>query len=159
MTNLSTLANPPKIIDLNNIPLVAGTSYIKWHLPSSNSAEHRGRTLKANIKEHKVNWDYEKTIPVRLTIDRNAYLQDIEIHFEVLQEYSSSARGERILLGNVKLNLAEYVEGSDDTEGGITRRYLMQESKINSTLKVSEPTRVQGLGTEPLSDFNLDEAD
>ena len=83
-----------------------------------------------------MNWDYEKTIPVRLIIDRNGYLQDSEIHFEVLQEYSSGARGERILLGNVKLNLAEYVEGSDDTDGGITRRYLMQESKINSTLKV-----------------------
>ncbi|MCJ1377928.1 hypothetical protein MMC17_001024 [Xylographa soralifera] len=125
-----------KIIDLNNVPLVSGTSYIKWHLPSSTSAEHRGRTLKAVIKEHKVNWDYEKTIPVRLIVDKNGMLQDFDIHFEVLQEYSSGARGERILLGNVKLNLAEYVEGSGDTEYGVTRRYLMQESKINSTLKV-----------------------
>lgn len=155
----STLANPPKIIDLNNIPLVAGTSYIKWHLPSSNSAEHRGRTSKANIKEHKVNWDYEKTIPVRLTIDRNGYLQDSEIHLEVLQEYSSGARGERILLGNVKLNLAEYVEGSDDTDGGITRRYLMQESKINSTLKVGDLKLVYTVSADPTIDFNLDEAD
>jgi hypothetical protein len=64
-------------------------------------------------------------------------LQDFEINFEVLQEYASGSRGERILLGNVKLNLAEYVDASEDNEGGITRRYLMQESKINSTLKVS----------------------
>ena len=71
-----------------------------------------------------------------MTIDRVGNLQESEIHFEVLQEYSSGARGERIALGNVKLNLAEYVEGSDDTDDGITRRYLMQESKINSTLKV-----------------------
>ncbi|MCJ1474948.1 hypothetical protein MMC13_003608 [Lambiella insularis] len=126
-----------KIIDLNNVPLVSGTSFIKWHLPSSTSAEHRGRTLKAVIKEHKVNWEYEKTIPVRLIVDKTGMLQDFEIHFEVLQEYSSGARGERILLGNVKLNLAEYVEGSGDSEDGVTRRYLMQESKINSTLKVS----------------------
>lgn len=63
-------------------------------------------------------------------------LQDFEINFEVLQEYASGARGEKILLGNVKLNLAEYVEASDDTEDGFTRRYLMQDSKINSTLKV-----------------------
>ena len=62
-------------------------------------------------------------------------LQDFDINFEVLQEYSSGARGERILLGNVKLNLAEYVEASDNSEEGITRRYLMQDSKINSTLK------------------------
>jgi hypothetical protein len=54
-----------------------------------------------------------------------------------MQEYSSSARGERIVLGFIKLNLAEYVESSEyDGEEGICRRYLMQESKINSTLKV-----------------------
>ncbi|KAI9720827.1 MAG: hypothetical protein M1812_002666 [Candelaria pacifica] len=127
-----------KILDLNNVPLVSGTSYIKWHLPSSTSAEHRGRTTKEVIKEHKVIWDYAKTLPVRLTIDRNGMLQDCEIHLEVLQEYSSGAKGGRIALGNVKLNLAEYVEGSDaDGEEGITRRYLMQDSKINSTVKIT----------------------
>lgn len=83
-----------------------------------------------------MSWDYEKTIPVRLTVDRNSILQETEIHFEVLQEYSSGARPERIVLGHIKLNLAEYVEGSDNGEDGVTRRYLMQESKINSTMKV-----------------------
>lgn len=78
-------------------------------------------------------------IPVRLTVDKNSMLQESEIHFEVLQEYSSGARGERIFLGNVRLNLAEYVEGNgvDGGEEGTTRRYLMQDSRINSTLKVS----------------------
>jgi len=36
----------------------------------------------------------------------------------------------------VDLNLAEYVLESEDGEEGVTRRYLMQESKINSTLKI-----------------------
>jgi hypothetical protein len=48
-------------------------------------------------------------------------------------------RGEKITLGHVTLNLAEYVDESDmgpDAEEGVTRRYLMQESKINSTLKI-----------------------
>ena len=62
-------------------------------------------------------------------------LQECEIHFEVLQEFSSGRRGDRILLGNIRLNLAEYVDRSDSPEG-ITRRYLMQDSKINSTLKI-----------------------
>ena len=60
-----------------------------------------------------------------------------------MQEYSAGGRGERITLGLVRLNLAEYVEDegsgpkSDGAESeGIVRRYLMQESKINSTLKV-----------------------
>lgn len=87
-------------------------------------------------------WEYEKILTVRLTIDRSNMLQETEIHFEVLQEYSSGARGERIILGNIKLNLAEYVDGSDDGIDGVTRRYLMQESKINSTLKVSRYPQV-----------------
>lgn len=82
-------------------------------------------------------WEYDKLLPVRMTIDRNALLQESEIHFQVMQEYSSGARGERIILGNVKLNLAEYVDAGEDGDGNITRRYLMQDSKINSTLKVS----------------------
>ena len=117
--------------------MVSGTSYVKWHLPSSTSAEHRGRTSKAIIREHKVSWEYEKILPVRLIVDRYGMLQETEIHFEIMQEYSSGARGERIILGNIKLNLAEYVDASDDADDGICRRYLMQESRINSTLKVS----------------------
>ena len=110
---------------------------MKWHLPSSTSAEHRGHTTKAAIRDHKVGWDYVKNLQVRLTVDRTGMLQESEIHFEVLQEYSPGTRAERIVLGTVDLNLSEYVGGSDDGEEAVTRRYLMQESKINSTLKVS----------------------
>ncbi|KAI9849444.1 MAG: hypothetical protein M1837_004064 [Sclerophora amabilis] len=133
-----------KIHDLNNVPLVSGTCLIKWHISSSASAEHRGHTSKSIIKEHKVSWDYEKSFFLRLTVDRSQQLQECELCFEILQEYhSSGSRGERITLGNVRLNLAEYVdaqaegEGSGEDAGGITRRYLMQESKINSTVKIS----------------------
>lgn len=67
-------------------------------------------------------------------------VQEAFIEFEVVQEYGGSGR-ERITLGQVKLNLAEYIEQSefspiDGDDHGITRRYLMQESKINSTLKL-----------------------
>ena len=84
-------------------------------------------------------WDYVKTLPVRLTVDRTGMLQESEIHFEVLQEYSPSTRAERIVLGNIKLNLAEFVGGSEEGEEVVTRRYLMQESKINSTMKAFGP--------------------
>lgn len=57
-----------------------------------------------------------------------------------MQDYNSAGmRGEKITLGYVTLNLAEYVEESEmgpDGEEGVVRRYLMQESKINSTLKI-----------------------
>jgi hypothetical protein len=81
-------------------------------------------------------------LPVRLTVDKNGMLQESYVELEVVQEYSGGGRGERITLGNVKLNLAEYVEqsefaGAPGEEPGVTRRYLMQDSKINSTLKIS----------------------
>lgn len=135
------------IHDLNNVPLVSGSSFVKWHIPSSTTAEHRGRTQKCLIRDHRVLYDYEQRIPVRLIVGKDGMLQECIIVFEVLQEYSGSGRGERITLGNVKMNLAEYVEPSDpqtpgpspstaDPTEGIVRRYLMQESKINSTLKI-----------------------
>jgi hypothetical protein len=87
-------------------------------------------------------YHYDITLPVRLTIDKNGMLQESCAEFEVIQEYSrGSGRGDRISLGHVKLNLAEYVEQSEmaaaqGEEPGVTRRYLMQDSKINSTLKL-----------------------
>ncbi|KAL6233430.1 hypothetical protein BDW75DRAFT_215304 [Aspergillus navahoensis] len=124
-----------RIIDLNNIPLVSGTAYIKWRLPSANANDHHGATDKALILDHKASWNYEKTLQVRITIDRDQTLHECEIQFDVIQEFSSGGHGEKNLLGRVKLNLAEYVDKSDDEEG-IVRRYLMQDSKINSTLKI-----------------------
>ncbi|KIW95771.1 uncharacterized protein Z519_02835 [Cladophialophora bantiana CBS 173.52] len=136
-----------RIIDLTNIPLIYGTACVRWHLSSSNAAEHRGRTDKAPIEEHKATWDYCKEIPVRLTIDKTGMLQECDIHFEVLQEFQEGGRGGRVHLGNVKLNLAEYTRLADLSpsdrdpqdeadDGSITRRYLLQDSKVNSTLKI-----------------------
>ncbi|RMD39851.1 hypothetical protein DV735_g5278, partial [Chaetothyriales sp. CBS 134920] len=132
-----------RIIDLTNIPLVCGTAYVKWHLPMSSAAEHRGKTEKAYIQDHRAVWEYVKETPVRLTIERHQALQECEIHFEVVQEYSATGRGSRVQLGNVKLNLAEYtkppeiiVNEDEIDDGFVTRRYLLQDSKVNCTLKV-----------------------
>src|SRR4051794_2767508 len=43
-----------QIIDLNNVPLVSGTSFVKWHLSHSTAAEHRGRTQSCPVRDHKV---------------------------------------------------------------------------------------------------------
>lgn len=53
----------------------------------------------------------------------------------------AGGKGDSSMLGFVRLNLAEYVEvgNANTAEGGdgeVVRRYLMQGSKINSTLKV-----------------------
>ncbi|KAI0808842.1 N-terminal C2 in EEIG1 and EHBP1 proteins-domain-containing protein [Xylaria sp. FL0064] len=210
MASLINKARKPKfdlhlwIYDLNNVPLVAGKSYVKWHLPNSIHGEHRGRTAKCSIDKihHRATYNYSKTVPVRISIDRNNHLSECPIEFEVLQEFPTgpSGRDERISLGNVRLNLSEYIEESEnfprrgtasriagslehardkavshstphrknsvgrsaseaerpgassasaavqhpeendvvdeEAEEGIVRRYLMQDSKINSTLKI-----------------------
>ncbi|KKK26227.1 hypothetical protein ARAM_005239 [Aspergillus rambellii] len=129
-----------RIIDLNNIPLVSGTTCVKWRLPSSTSNETHGSTDRALILDHRASWNYEKTFQIRLTIDRNQTLNECDMVFEVQQEFSSGGHNEKNLLGRVKINLSEYVDKSDDDDG-IVRRYLMQDSKINSTLKIGIAVR------------------
>lgn len=77
---------------------------------------------------------------MRLTIDRTSILQECELHFEVVQEFGSSSHADRNLLGKIKLNLAEYVDKVEEDEG-VVRRYLMFESKVNSTLKIGVAMR------------------
>lgn len=195
-----------QIYDLNNVPLVSGGFLVKWHLAHSIHAEHRGRTQKCPITNHKVDFNYSKAVShIRINVDKSNNLSECPIEFEVLQEVSSGiggVRDEKIALGTVKLNLSEYVEESEslgrdpapartsrdsgrsekghfrkrssrsaaealgvgsaggaestsastssrpssssgtpaaeepDVGEGIIRRYLMQDSKINSTLKI-----------------------
>lgn len=103
------------------MPLVQGHSHIRWHLPHSIHGEHRGRTPKCPIVNHRVEYNYGKLVPVRIAIDKTNSLGDCPIEFEVVQEFSSAASGtaggggrdERITLGRLTLNLAEYVEESE----------------------------------------------
>ena len=153
-------ADEEQLIYLNNVPLVTGACYTKWHLPSSSATEHRGKTHRAPIKEHLVTWDYEKRVELRLTVDKHGNLQGSEIEFEVVQEYAVGAKGERATLGVVKLNLAEYVLACDEAEEPVCRRYLMHESKINSTVKVGDLWTRNGKGrADELEDLDLDFAD
>lgn len=103
------------------MPLVHGYSHIRWHLPHSIHGEHRGRTPKCPIANHRVEYNYGKIVPVRIAIDKANSLSDCPIEFEVVQEFPSAAAGaaggggreERITLGKLTLNLAEYVEESE----------------------------------------------
>lgn len=62
-------------------------------------------------------------------------LQECDINFEVIQEFHSSPGNDKNVLGKIKLNLSEYVDKVDDDEG-VVRRYLMFDSKVNSTVKI-----------------------
>ncbi|CAG8888178.1 unnamed protein product [Penicillium egyptiacum] len=124
-----------KIIDINNVPLGNSVAFVRWRLPSSSSTEHQGHTEKATLSDHRAYWGYEKCLQVRLTIDRTSILQECELNFEVIQEYTSLPMSEKSVLGKIKLNLAEYVEKTEEDDG-VIRRYLMHESKVNSTVKI-----------------------
>ncbi|KAI1433275.1 hypothetical protein GGR50DRAFT_515490 [Xylaria sp. CBS 124048] len=192
------------IYDLNNVPLVAGTSCVKWNFPNIIHGEYRGRTAKCSIDKvnHRVTYNYSRAVSLRISIDRSNNLSECPIEFEVLQEFpvSPGGRDERISLGTVRLNLSEYVEESEsfprrstasrlagsleharekgtnqyaphrkpsvgraaveaerpgvsasggpvqhpeetdlvdeEAEEGIVRRYLLQDSRINSTLRI-----------------------
>ncbi|ESA44277.1 hypothetical protein GE21DRAFT_2030 [Neurospora crassa] len=112
-----------KIYDLNNVPLVSGGSLIKWHFPHSIHSEHRGKTQRCPIANHRVEYSYSKVIPIRIAVDRNNNLTECPIEFEVLQLFNTNgtvngngpapAREEKTTLGVVRLNLAEYVEESE----------------------------------------------
>lgn len=110
-----------------------GVAYVRWRLPSGVSTEHQGHTEKAPLSDHRAYWNYEKVLNVRLTIDRTSILQECDIFFEIIQEFNNSL--EKNVLGKIKLNLAEYVDKVEEDEG-VVRRYLMFDSKVNSTVRI-----------------------
>lgn len=118
------------IQDLTNIPLVSGLVHVRWHLRDSIRSEARGKTDRSAIKDHKVEWGYENSWTAKMVIDKLNRLQDAIIVFEVYQEMYGGK--ERHALGKLDLNLAEYAEGSE----GAAQRYLLQNSKVNSTLRL-----------------------
>lgn len=130
-------------------------------------AEHRGRTGKCPIANHRVDYAFAKRVPsIRLSVDRANNLAECPLELEIVQEF---ALAEKITLGHIKLNLSEYIEESEafskdpaspqrkrsssagvsptaapqsgrghhNVDDGIVRRYLMHDSKVNSTLKIS----------------------
>lgn len=68
-------------------------------------------------------------------MDKHSRLEDQRLELEVFQELSSS---ETLQIGKLRLNLAEYAngEGRGREDDVVVRRYLMQDSKINSTVKI-----------------------
>lgn len=68
-------------------------------------------------------------------MDKHNKLEEQHIDFHVFQELSER---ETLQIGKLRLNLAEYAngEGRGREDDVVVRRYLMQDSKINSTIKI-----------------------
>lgn len=84
--------------------------------------EHRGRTAKCAIANHRVDYRYATRVSsVKVSLDKQTLqLAECPMEFEVIQEFPMAAGGggggrdERITLGIVRLNLSEYVEESEN---------------------------------------------
>ncbi|KAK9380016.1 N-terminal C2 in EEIG1 and EHBP1 proteins-domain-containing protein [Kockiozyma suomiensis] len=132
------------IHDLNNIPLASGTVYVRWHMKGSDA---RGRTNRVPIRDHKASWEHSCEVEkVRMGIDRDGVLEGRIVEFEVVNLHSE----EKVILGGLRLNVAEYVRVEP-----AGRRYLLENSKVNSTLKITiELRQISGeenFSTPPMS--------
>lgn len=120
-----------QIHELSSIPLVTGQVFVKWHILHSSRGECRGKTDRVPILDHKAGWsDYQKECTFKVGIGRNGVLQERMLMMEVWVEMISGR--ERFRIGNIAVNLSEYASVKSET-----RRYLLQESKMNSTVKVT----------------------
>jgi len=120
-----------QIHELSSIPLVTGQVFVKWHILNSSTAECRGKTDRVPIVDHKASWlDYRQECMFKVGIGRNGVLQERMLMMEVWVEMISGR--ERFRIGHVGVNLSEYASVKRET-----RRYLLQESKTNSTVKVT----------------------
>src|SRR5277367_841723 len=127
-----------QIHELSSIPLVTGQVFVKLHILHSSSGECRGKTDRAAIIDHKAGWsDYQRECTFKVGIGRNGVLQERMLILEVWVEMNR----DRFRIGNVAVNLSEYASGKSET-----RRYLLQESKMNSTVKVTiQVSHLEGL--------------
>ncbi|RKP38220.1 N-terminal C2 in EEIG1 and EHBP1 proteins-domain-containing protein [Dimargaris cristalligena] len=112
--------------ELINVPLVSGTFFVKWRLKNGTSTT--GYTHRAPISGHRVEWNQTASKKMDLVIGKDGMLSPCELHLCIRQEMNQENPRN---LGVLSINLAEYAK-----EGQTTRRYLLQESKSNSTIKV-----------------------
>jgi hypothetical protein len=118
-----------KINQITNFPFRTGTIQIRWHVKDSAAPDLRGRTTEVKVEENGAVFNYGKSAIVRIGI-RNDVLRDSYIVFEV---YWYQVSGTRLNIGNVEVNLSEYVHNAK----GEAYSYLLRSSRVNCILNVS----------------------
>lgn len=76
------------------------------------------------IKDHQVTWNHPINTMVQLVVNKQQILGNCELKLEIYQKGGKE-------IGSLLINLSEYA-GS----GVTTERYLLQNCKFNSTIKV-----------------------
>ncbi|CAI2179434.1 10266_t:CDS:2, partial [Funneliformis geosporum] len=93
------------IQELINVPLVAGSYYIKWKL--KNGERTNNMTERAPIKHRSIAWNYKLQNSVQIIIGKDGVLMPCELSIKVKQELNG--RKEVNNIGILLLNLSEYV--------------------------------------------------
>lgn len=117
------------IDNVTNVPLVSGFLFIKWEVPAFLGGIS-GQTDHVLIKDYTATFYYEANRIVRMSIGQDDMLEKLDIEFSVYQELHLNK--ERLRLGRLKLNLAEFVNKDLSSQ-----RYLLHDSRTNSILRLS----------------------
>ncbi|KAI8376784.1 N-terminal C2 in EEIG1 and EHBP1 proteins-domain-containing protein [Blakeslea trispora] len=115
------------IQDLTNVPLVSGLYYVKYRLKSATHSS--GMTVRAPIRDHCVFWGHPISTMAHLVISKQHILSTCELRLDVYQELAGK---DTTSIGSLTINLSEYAGLSL-----ISRRYLLEDCKFNSTIKLS----------------------
>lgn len=137
------------IQDLTNVPLVSGLYFVKWKL--KNTVHTNGSTVRfvlsllskrknslyltlsvhrAPIRDYCIFWGHPISTMANLVISKQHVLGPCELRLDVYQELGGYSK-DATPIGSLTINLSEYA-GS----GLTTRRYLLDDCKFNSTIKV-----------------------
>ncbi|KAI8799993.1 N-terminal C2 in EEIG1 and EHBP1 proteins-domain-containing protein [Cladochytrium replicatum] len=115
------------ISDLANLPFVSGQYFVKWKLKGATA--NRGVTQRETVRMHSVVWNFPLVLEPTLTVGKDGILLPCELQLTVKQEVNSGKSSEDI--GSITINLAEFARSNE-----VNRRTLLQESKVNSVLRV-----------------------
>ncbi len=123
-----------QILSLSNLPYVAGRFFCKWKLKSTTL---KGATQRASVLDSKVLFENSVfDFDVTLIIGKDGTLLSKEFTIIVKMETKGGSSSERI--GVVTFCLSNMAGGGQPK----TQRYLLQESKSNSILKVAVEMRL-----------------
>lgn len=85
---------------------------------------------RAVVKEHTVTWDIQFQLEPTIIIGKDGVLLPCELLLYIKQTVNAGKSSEDV--GMVSINLAEFAASRSTS-----RRYLLQESRVNSTLRVT----------------------
>ncbi|CAO3614759.1 unnamed protein product [Cunninghamella blakesleeana] len=96
---------------------------------NKNTTQSSGITTNIPINDHSVVWRHSIKTQCELVISKQHLLMPCELKLEIYQEIGGSNLKQ---IGSLLLNISEYA-----TIGPSTRRYLLEECKFNSFIKLS----------------------